>query len=138
VFCCVGGCGPDPGWRQNGVVEAEVAGSGREWTLAAAAGLAALETTVLITVLAFGSYRFAPLLIVVLAVKYVFCFGLLRRRPGAWVLLLLWEATDFLVALTKPGLPLLERSFQAVLAATCLVLLGAASSLFPTPRLPRR
>jgi hypothetical protein len=123
---------------QNGVVEAQVSGSGREWTLAAAAGLAALETTVLITVLAFGSYKYAALGILFLAAKYVFCFGLLRRRPGAWFMLLLWEGTDLVVAIGKPGLPILERSFQAVVAATCLVLLAAAASVFPSPRLPRR
>ena len=119
-------------------MEDQVPGSGREWTLAAAAGLAALETTVLITVIAFGSYRFAPILIVILAVKYIFCWGLLLRRPGAWVMLLLWEGTGLVVAVAKPGLPVLERSFEGAVALTCLVLLGAAASLFPSPGLPRR
>ena len=119
-------------------MDGEDSGSGREWTLAAGAGLAALETTVLITVLAFGSYKFAPLLVVILAVKYIFCFGLLRRRPGAWMMLLLWEGTGLVVAVAKPGIPIFERSFEVAVALTCLVLLGAAASLFPSSGLPRR
>jgi len=120
------------------LVEARPSAPGREWTLAAAAGLAALETTILITVLAFGSYRFAPLLVIFLAAKYVFCWGLLRRRPGAWMMLLLWEGTGLVAALTKPRLPLVERSFESLIALACLVLLVAAASVFPPPGLPRR
>jgi hypothetical protein len=113
-------------------------GSGREWTLPAAAGLAALETTVLITIIAFGSYRAAPALVVFLALKYVFCWALLRRRPGAWMALLLWEGTALVAALAKPGLPALQRLLEVAVAGTCLVLLGAAASTFPAPKLPPR
>ena len=55
---------------------------GREWTLPAGAGLVALETTILISVIAFGSYRAGPALVGFLCLKYVFCWGLVRRRPG--------------------------------------------------------
>jgi hypothetical protein len=116
-------------------------GSGRpdrEWTLPAAAGLAALETTILITVIAFGSYRAGPALIVFLACKYLFCWGLLRRRPGAWMALLLWEASGVLAALAKAGLPAIERLLEVSVAGACLVLLGAAASTFPSPELPPR
>jgi hypothetical protein len=120
---------------------ATAGGSGRqdrEWALPAAAGLAALETTVLIAVIAFGSYRRAPALIGFLAVKYLFCWGLLGRRPGAWMALLLWEGTGVIAALAKPGLPAFERLLEVSLAGACLVLLGAAASTFPSPQLPPR
>jgi hypothetical protein len=104
----------------------------------AAAGLAALETTVLITIISFGSYRLGPFLIVFLAVKYLFCWGLVRRRPGALLLLLLWEATGVVASLAKPGLPAAQRLLEVSLAVACLVLLARASSLFPSPKLPPR
>jgi energy-converting hydrogenase Eha subunit E len=120
---------------------ATAGGSGRrdrEWSLPAAAGLAALETTMLIAVIAFGSYRAAPALIGFLAVKYLFCWGLLRRRPGAWMALLLWEASGVIAALSKPGLPVIQRLLEVSVAGVCLVLLGAAASTFPSPELPPR
>jgi hypothetical protein len=104
----------------------------------AAAGLAALETTVLITIIAFGSYRLGPFLIFFLAIKYLFCWGLVRRRPGALMLLLLWEATGAVAALAKPGLPAVQRLLEVTIAVCCLVLLTLASSLFPAPKLPPR
>ena len=89
-------------------------------------------------IIALGSYRAAPALVVFLAFKYVFCFGLLRRRPGAWMALLLWESTGVVAALSKPGLPLVQRLAEVLVAGVCLVLLGAAASTFPSPRLPPR
>jgi hypothetical protein len=111
---------------------------GREWTLPAAGGLAALETTVLIAVIAFGSYRNGPYLIAFLSLKYLFCWGVVRRRPGAWMALLLWEATGVVAAVAKPGLGAPQRLLEVAVALTCMVLLGAAASLFPSPRLPPR
>ena len=125
--------GPMDEWADDGRRPA----TGREWTLPAAAGLAALEATILITVLAFGSYRAAPLLIFFLAIKYLFCWGLLRQRPGAWMAIMLWELTGLVAALAKPGIPLFERLIEAAMAATCVGLLAAASALFPPPKLPR-
>jgi hypothetical protein len=101
--------------------------SGREWTPPAAAGLAALDPTVLITIVAFGSYRAAPALV-----------ALLRRRPGAWMALLLWEGTALVAALAKPGLPALQRLLEVAVAGTCLVLVGGAAATLPAPRLPPR
>jgi hypothetical protein len=112
--------------------------TGREWTLMAAAGLAALETTALIAIIAFGSYRLGPFLIVFLALKYLFCWGLVHRRAGALMLLLLWEATGAVAALAKPGLPAAQRLLEVSAAVACLVLLSLASSLFPSPKLPPR
>lgn len=108
----------------------------REWTLPAVAGLAALETTVLISIIAFGSYRAGPVLIGFLALKYLFCWGLLRRLPGAWMALLLFEVTTAFVALTKPGLPIYERALEETVSVGCIVLLAAAAPLFPAPKLP--
>jgi hypothetical protein len=100
--------------------------------------LAALETTVLMSVIAFSSYRAAPALIGFLALKYVFCLGLLRRRAGAWMALMLCEATGVVAALAKPGLPAIQRLLEVAVAGTCLVLLGAAASAFASPELPLR
>jgi hypothetical protein len=108
----------------------------RAWTLPAVAGLAALETTILISVIAFGSYRAGPMLIAFLALKYVFCIGLLRRRPGAWMALLLFEVTAAGAALAKPGLPLYQRALEETISVTCIVLLAMATTLFPSPKLP--
>jgi hypothetical protein len=111
---------------------------GHVWALPAAAGLPALEATVLITVIAFGSYRAAPAFISVLALKFLFGLALLARRPGAWMALLLWEASGVVAALAKPGLPAIQRLLEVAVAGTCLVLLGAAASTFPSPKLPPR
>jgi hypothetical protein len=110
--------------------------SGREWALPALAALSALETTALISIIAFGSYRAGPALIGLLASKYLFCWGVLRRRPGAWMALLLIEGTTAVVALIKPGLPVYERAIEEIVSVACIVLLAAAASLFPAPRLP--
>lgn len=108
----------------------------RAWTLPAAAGLAALEATALIAVLAFGGGRAAPLLITLLALKFPFCLGLLRRLHGAWFGLLLWEFGGMLAASTAPGTPLLLRLLELVTAAAVTVLLFLAMPLFPDVRLP--
>jgi len=110
----------------------------REWTLPAAAGLAAVETTVLITIIALGSYPAGPVLIVFLALKYAFCWALLHRRPGAWMALMLWEASGAVAALARPGLPGAERIIELGVCVACMVLLGAATPLFPSPRMPPR
>ncbi len=113
-------------------------GSTREWTLAAAAGLAALEATVLISVIALGSYPSGPLLIAFLALKYGFCWALLQRRAGAWMALMLWEASGAVAALARPGLPMPERLIELSVCIGCMVLLGLATPLFPSPRMPPR
>src|SRR5947207_7445237 len=74
----------------------------RAWALPAAAGLAALEVTALITALALNAPRAAPLAIALLALKYPFCLGLLRRLPGAYLGIWLWEIADVSAAIAKP------------------------------------
>lgn len=108
-------------------------GPSRAWALAAAAGVAAIESTILIAVIAFGSVRSGPVLVAALALKYPFCYALTRRRPGAWMALLLWEVTGVVAALAKPGLPLYQRLTELGLAGGCLVLLALAASTFPAP-----
>lgn len=117
---------------------APATGSSRMWALAAAAGVAAAESTILIAVIAFGSVRSGPVLVVALALKYPFCYALTRRRPGAWMALLLWEGTGLVAALAKPGLPAYERLTELGLAGGCLVLLALAASTFPSPTLGAR
>jgi hypothetical protein len=107
--------------------------SNRAWTLAAAAGLAAAESTILIAVIAFGSVRSGPILVAALALKYPFCYALTRHRPGAWMALLLWEGTGVVAAVAKPGLPVYQRVTELGLAGGCLVLLAMAASTFPSP-----
>jgi hypothetical protein len=109
------------------------ASKSRAWALAAAAGVAAAESTILIAVIAFGSVRSGPVLVAALALKYPFCYALTRRRPGAWMALLLWEVTGIVAALAKPGIPLYQRVTELGLAGGCLVLLVLAASTFPAP-----
>lgn len=92
--------------------------SERAWTLPAAAGLAALEATALIAVLAFAGGRAAPLFVVMLATKFPFCLALLRRLHGAWFGLLLWELGGMLAALTAPRTPLPLRLLELATAGT--------------------
>ena len=78
----------------------------RAWTLPAAAGVAALETTGLIAALAITGPRAAPYAIALLATKYPFCLAMLARRHGAYLVIWLWEFTALGAALLKPGLAL--------------------------------
>ena len=110
----------------------------RAWTLPAAAGVAALETTALIAALALGAPRAAPLAIALLAVKYPFCVGLLRRQPGAYLVVWLYEIAGFVAATAKPNVALVTRLLELVAAAGCMALLAASASLFPSATLPRR
>lgn len=110
----------------------------REWTLKAAAAVAAVEAAALMAIIASGSYRAGPLLIAFLALKFPFCRALLRRRPGAWMALMLWEASGAVAALARPGLPVPERLIELTVSVGCMVLLGLATALFPSPTLPPR
>jgi hypothetical protein len=50
--------------------------------------------------------------------------------------LLLFEVTTALAALTKPGLPIYQRALEEMVSVTCIVLLAASATVFPTPKLP--
>jgi len=95
----------------------------RAWTLPAAAGLAALEVTVTIAVL---------------AVKYPICWMVLRRQAWAFLSLLLWEFTVGFTAVIAPGVPLALRGVELAFAASVIALLFASAHLFPRAQLPRR
>jgi hypothetical protein len=108
------------------------------WTLPAAAGLAAVETTTLIAVLALRGSSAAPILIPFLAVKYPFCYLVLRRSPGALLGLLLWESAGVVTALTAPRTPGVLRVLELSLAIGVFALLAASVSLFPAVKLPEK
>ena len=104
------------------------------WTLTAAAALAAAEAVVLV-VLAVGR-DVSPPAIFFLGLKLVFCALVVRRRPGAFLALLLYEGFTVLVALVGTA-SLFVRLPLAASAAAVLVLLGRSAHLFPSPTLPR-
>jgi hypothetical protein len=110
----------------------------RAWTLPAAAGLAALEVTVTIAVLLYGSHLGRPLFLAVLALKYPICWMLLRRQAWAFLALLLWEFSVAFAAVFGPGIALPLRLVELAFAASVIALLFASSHLFPRAQLPRR
>jgi hypothetical protein len=91
-----------------------------------------VEVGVLVALLAArGALTAAPLRAVFLAVKLPFCWGALRRRPGAYLALWLWEFAAVGAALATSG-ALVPRGAVALLATTVMVLLGRAVRAFPT------
>ena len=110
----------------------------RGWTLPAAAALAALEVTVTISVLLYGSHLGRPLLLAVLVLKYPICWALLRRQAWAFLALLLWEFTVAFTAALAPRIPLALRVVEFAFAASVIALLFLSSHLFPRAQLPRR
>lgn len=109
----------------------------RDWALPAAAGMAALETTVLIGVLALSGAPLAPFVIAALLVKYPFCYLLLKRSAGAYLGLLLWEGAGIMAALGAPA-PVALRLLELGLAGATLALLLAAVRAFPAVELQKR
>jgi hypothetical protein len=110
---------------------------GRERALTAAAGLAALEATVLLVALSFRGGRAAPLAGLILVAKYGFCWGVTRRGAGSFLALLLYEAAALLAAV-RADVPIALRVAVATLAVGTLVLLVRSAPLFPSPTLPNR
>jgi len=110
----------------------------RGWTLPAAAGLAALEVTVTISVLLFGSRLGRPLFLAVLILKYPICWAVLRRQAWAFLALLLWEFTVGFTAVVAPGIALPLRVVEVAFAASVIALLFSSAHLFPRAQLPRR
>jgi uncharacterized membrane protein YwaF len=112
----------------------------RAWTLPAAAGLGALEVTVTIAVLLYGShFNFArPLFLTVLALKYPICWMVLRRQAWAFLALLFWEFTVAFAAVFAPRIAFPLRVVELAFAASVTALLLASVHLFPRPQLPRR
>ena len=110
----------------------------RAWTLPAAAALAAVEVTVTISVLLYGSHLGRPLFLAVLVVKYPICWMLLRRQAWAFLALMLWEFTVGFTAVFAPGVPLALRLVEMGFAASVIALLFLSAHLFPRAQLPRR
>jgi len=110
----------------------------RAWTLPAAAGLAALEATVTISVLLYGSHLGRPLFLGVLVLKYPICWMLLRRQAWAFLAILLWEFTVGSTAVFAPGIALALRGVEVAFAASVIALLFSSAHLFPRAQLPRR
>ena len=112
--------------------------NGREWTIPAAAGLAVVEAVFLCGVLAVRGSRSAPFFIACVAVKIPFCAFLMRRRAGAWLAVLLWEATGVFAALLAPRLPIALRLAELALAGGVAAFLFACLPLFPRLELPEQ
>jgi uncharacterized membrane protein YwaF len=110
----------------------------RAWTLPAAAGLAALEVTVTISVLLYGSHFARPLFLTVLALKYPICWMLLRRQAWAFLALLFWEFTVAFAAVFAPRIAFPLRVVELGFAASVTALLLSSTHLFPRAQLPRR
>lgn len=107
----------------------------RGWTIPAAAALAVLEIVVLSTILVQRHTHAAPYFIACLAVKIPFCVLLMRRSPGAWMALILWEGTGLYAAFIAPRVPGVLRGVEGSVAASVLVLLAVSLPLFPRARL---
>ena len=109
----------------------------RPWVLTTAGTLAAIETLVLIVVLAFGGAPLAPYVIGALLVKLPFCWFVVQRRPGALLALLVWELAGMLASL-RPGPSPALRMLEATFAIVVFALLLASIPLFPSVRLPEK
>jgi hypothetical protein len=110
----------------------------RGWTLPAAAGLAAVEATVVIAVILYRGHTTFGAYILLLALKYPICWLLVRRQAWAAMFLLLWEPTIAAAALFAPRIPLALRLVEVSFAGAVVGLLLASLHLFPSPELPRR
>jgi len=108
----------------------------RAWALPAAVGVLALENVALLGALLFG--RHAPAGIeVALLVKFALCVGLLQRRPGAFLTLMLWESLLVVIGLVNPALSLFARLGVVAGGVSGLTLLGLSMPLFPV-QVPER
>ena len=109
----------------------------RSWTLPAVVGLLALENVAVVGSLLFVRHA-PPLVVLFLLVKFPVCASLMRRRPGAFLFLTLWESSTLVIAVINPSLTWPARLALAGSAAGGLALLGASLPLFPPVELPGR
>lgn len=105
--------------------------------LPAAGALAAVETALLLFVMLTREGEGGGFWALTLSVKLVFCWGVVRRSPGSFLALLVYEGAALLFAVTAGGASAPVRATVALLAATVLGLLGASAHLFPSPTLPK-
>ena len=96
-----------------------------------AVGAAVAEVIVQVAVLtARGAWSAAPLRIGFLAAKLPFCYYAMRRRPGAYLAVWIFEFSGFVAATAVHGSAGPRLLFGAIAAVT-MVLLGRAVSAFP-------
>jgi hypothetical protein len=103
----------------------------RRWALPAAVAACALENAaVLGGLLLVGT---APTLVLLaLTAKFGLCAGLVQRRHGAFMVLVLWEVVTLVVALLNPALAAPARVLLLASSGAALTFLGYSIPLFPT------
>lgn len=107
----------------------------RQWTVAASAGLLALENVALLGGLLFSGD--APVFVVVLLLlKFPLCLALLRLQLFAVAILIMWESITLGVALINTSLTPLGQLALFVSAMTGSTLLALSLPLFAAARLP--
>ena len=104
----------------------------RAWAVPAAFGVLALENIALLGALLVAG-RAPAGVEVALLMKFPLCVGLLQRRAGAFLALMLWESFILVLGLANPSLSLLARLGVISGAAAGLTLLGLSLAMFPTP-----
>jgi hypothetical protein len=110
----------------------------RPWTLPAAGWLGAIEAGGLIAVLGLRGDPGAAFYIMLLAVKFPFCWLVTQRRPSAYLAVLAWELGGMVTATVAYGTPIVLRLAEVIVAAAVTSLLIASTPLFPTVTLPER
>ena len=110
----------------------------RSWTLPAAGVLGAIEAGALIAALGIRGTPGAAFYIVLLTVKFPFCWLVTQRRPGAYLTMLVWELGGMVTAIAAHGTAVVLRAGEVVLAAAVTALLIASTPLFPSVTLPER
>ena len=110
------------------------------WTLRAAAGLVSVEALVE-GVAVTGRTAFTPglrvMLVLCLALKWLFAWRVLRLSPGAAFGMLLLEGTTIVSALGAVDTDALVRVALGGTALTVVILLLASLHAIPTPALPK-
>ena len=100
--------------------------------LQVALGASIAELAIQLVVLAArGALTATPLRAIFLAAKLIFVFGAWRRQAGAFLALWLWEIGAVVAAIGVHG-ALLPRFGMAAMAVVVMVLLGRATSAYPS------
>lgn len=111
------------------------------WTLRAAAGLVSVEALVECVAVVGRTNLTAGLramLVVCLALKWLFAWRALRLSAGAALGLLLLEGTTVVAALGAVDTDGIVRAALGATALTVIALVGASLHAFPSPDLPAR
>jgi len=121
---------------------AALPGPDRPWTLRAASGLVSAEALVeAVAVAVAARTSLTPglrgLLVLCVALKWLFAWRILHLRAGAALGLLLLEGTTVVAALGAVGSPAAVRIALAAVAGAAIALLAASLHAFPAPTLPK-